>query len=53
VAQQLVGGLGVEDDEDDQVGFDVGDDEDDYHETISSCGVGLKRGFLIKTKNAW
>jgi hypothetical protein len=57
----LVGGLGVEDDEDDQGGLGVEDDEDDQgglgvedddHKIISSCGVGLKRAFLIKTKNA-
>ena len=49
----LVVGLGVEDDEDDQGGLGVEDDEDDHHKIISFCGVGLKRGFLIKTKNAW
>ena len=35
------------------VGLGVEDDEDDHHKIISFCGVGLKRGFLIKTKNAW
>jgi hypothetical protein len=47
------GGLGVEDDEDDLGGLGVEDDEDDHHKIISFYGVGLKRGFLIKTKNAW
>ena len=49
----LVGGLGVEDDENDLGGLGVEDDEDDHHKIISFCGAGLKRGFLIKTKNAW
>jgi hypothetical protein len=46
----LVGGLGVDDDQDDQGGLGV---EDNHHKIISFCGVGLKRGFFIKTKNAW
>jgi hypothetical protein len=41
-------GLGVEG----HVGLGVEDDKDDHLKIISFCGVGLRRGFLIKTKNA-
>ena len=47
------GGLGVEDDEDDQGGLGVEDDEDDHHNHFILWGWTKEGIFFIKTKNAW